>query len=238
MPKNAGMGGNKRKKGKKLVQEDRELRYKEESEEYAQIIKILGDGRFQCKCADGVERIAHVRGKMRKRTWLANGDIILVSLREFEPEKCDVVEKYKEKEIAKLKKSGEIPESMVLPSSSEAENKDDGDADILFEEHDEEVISKKKENSSGFDIESENEEENEEDENQEKKEEKKEDNKEKEEDKEDEKDEDEEEKEKEKEKEKKSKRDKKEKDRKRKNNRDKKRGEKEDDDKGFNIDDI
>ena len=206
MPKNAGMGGNKRKKGKKLVQEDRELRYKEESEEYAQIIKILGDGRFQCKCADGVERIAHVRGKMRKRTWLANGDIILVSLREFEPEKCDVVEKYKEKEIAKLKKSGEIPESMVLPSSSEAENKDDGDADILFEEHDEEVISKKKENSSGFDIESENEEENEEDENQEKKEEKKE--------------------------------DKKEKDRKRKNNRDKKRGEKEDDDKGFNIDDI
>jgi translation initiation factor 1A len=234
MPKNAGMGGNKRKKGKKLVQEDRELRYKEESEEYAQIIKILGDGRFQCKCADGVERIAHVRGKMRKRTWLANGDIILVSLREFEPEKCDVVEKYKEKEIAKLKKSGEIPESMVLPSSSEAENKDDGDADILFEEHDEEVISKKKENSSGFDIESENEEENEEDENQEKKEEKKEDNKEKEEDKEDEKDEEEEEKEKEK----KSKRDKKEKDRKRKNNRDKKRGEKEDDDKGFNIDDI
>ena len=210
MPKNAGMGGNKRKKGKKLVQEDRELRYKEESEEYAQIIKILGDGRFQCKCADGVERIAHVRGKMRKRTWLANGDIILVSLREFEPEKCDVVEKYKEKEIAKLKKSGEIPESMVLPSSSEAENKDDGDADILFEEHDEEVISKKKENSSGFDIESENEEENEEDENQEKKEEKKEDNKEKEEDKEDEKDEEEEEKEKEK----KSKRDKKEKDRK------------------------
>ena len=205
MPKNAGMGGNKRKKGKKLVQEDRELRYKEESEEYAQIIKILGDGRFQCKCADGVERIAHVRGKMRKRTWLANGDIILVSLREFEPEKCDVVEKYKEKEIAKLKKSGEIPESMVLPSSSEAENKDDGDADILFEEHDEEVISKKKENSSGFDIESENEEENEEDENQEKKEEKKEDNKEKEEDKEDERDEEEEEKEKEK----KSKRDKK-----------------------------
>ena len=236
MPKNAGMGGNKRKKGKKLVQEDRELRYKEESEEYAQIIKILGDGRFQCKCADGVERIAHVRGKMRKRTWLANGDIILVSLREFEPEKCDVVEKYKEKEIAKLKKSGEIPESMVLPSSSEAENKDDGDADILFEEHDEEVISKKKENSSGFDIESENEEENEEDENQEKKEEKKEDNKEKEEEKEDEKNENDEEKEKEKEK--KSKRDKEEKDRKRKNNRDKKRGEKEDDDKGFNIDDI
>ena len=52
MPKNTGMGGNKRKKGKKQVQEDRELSYKGESEEYAQVIKILGDGRFECNCAD------------------------------------------------------------------------------------------------------------------------------------------------------------------------------------------
>ena len=73
-----------------------------------------------------------------------NGFYVIQKIINHIPEKCDVVEKYKEKEIAKLKKSGEIPESMVLPSSSEAENKDDGDADILFEEHDEEVISKKK----------------------------------------------------------------------------------------------
>ena len=166
MPKNTGMGGNKRKKGKKQVQEDRELRYKEESEEYAQIIKILGDGRFQCKCTDGVERVAHVRGKMRKRTWLANGDIILVSIREFEPEKCDVVEKYKEKEVAKLKSAGEIPETMVLANSGENEEKNNEAGGIVFEDQDQdqEVKTKKKENSSGFDIESESEEENEEDE--------------------------------------------------------------------------
>ena len=70
MPKNTGKGGNKRKKGKKpVLQEDRELRFANESEEYAQITKILGDGRFQCKCADGIDRIAHVRGKFRKRVW-------------------------------------------------------------------------------------------------------------------------------------------------------------------------
>ena len=137
------MGGNKRKKGKKQVQEDRELQYKGESEEYAQVIKILGDGRFECNCADGVKRIAHVRGKMRKRIWIANGDIILVSLRDFEPEKCDVVEKYKEKEVAKLKKAGEIPDSMVLPSE-EAEEKEVNDdyGDIVFE--DKEDVKKKK----------------------------------------------------------------------------------------------
>ena len=171
MPKNTGMGGNKRKKGKKQVQEDRELRMKDESEEYAQIVKILGDGRFQCKCADGVDRVAHVRGKMRKRTWLANGDIILVSLRDFEPEKCDIIEKYKEKEVAKLKKENEIPEFMVLPSGADAEEKDEGEGDIYFE--DQEVTTKKKEGSNGFDIESDNEEEEEkEEENEDKKEEK------------------------------------------------------------------
>ena len=232
MPKNTGMGGNKRKKGKKQVQEDRELRYKEESEEYAQITKILGDGRFQCKCADGVDRIAHVRGKMRKRTWLANGDIILVSIREFEQEKCDVVEKYKEKEVAKLKSVGEIPDTMVLVNSGEKEEKNDDEGGIVLEDSVQDTTTKKKENSSGFDIESESEEEEkEEDQKENAKEEK--DN-----------EADEEEKEKEdeiqKEKEKKSKKDKKEKDRKRKGNRDKKRGDKEEgeDNGGFNIDDI
>ena len=166
MPKNTGMGGNKRKKGKKQVQEDRELRYKEESEEYAQITKILGDGRFQCKCADGVDRIAHVRGKMRKRTWLANGDIILVSIREFEPEKCDVVEKYKEKEVAKLKSVGEIPDTMVLVNSGEKEEKNDDEGGIVLEDSVQETTTKKKESSSGFDIESESEEEEEKEEDQ------------------------------------------------------------------------
>ena len=228
------LGGKNQKKKKKTQAEDRECRFKDESEEYAQIIKILGDGRFQCKCADGIERVAHVRGKMRKRIWLANGDIILVSLREFEPEKCDVVEKYKEKEVAKLKKAGEIPESMVLPSGAEEGEKGTGDGDILFEEQ-EVVTEKKKEGSTGFEIDSESEEEKEVEEEDKKEEDKNEDKKE---------EKVEEAKEKEKQEEmakdnqRKSKRDKKDKDKKRKNNRDKKRGDKGDDDGGFNIDDI
>ena len=224
MPKNTGMGGNKRKKGKKQVQEDRELAYKGESEEYAQVIKILGDGRFECNCTDGIKRIAHVRGKMRKRIWIANGDIILVSLRDFEPEKCDVVEKYKEKEVAKLKKAGEIPESMVLPSSSEAEEKEVNDdyGDIIFEDQENDKAKKKDEIDYYKDDEEEkkdsDEEKNQKNENEEE-------------------DEKEEEKEKEKEKTKMSKKEKKEKEKKIKKKRDDKKKEV-DEDKEFNIDDI
>ena len=233
MPKNTGMGGNKRKKGKKQVQEDRELSYKGESEEYAQVIKILGDGRFECNCADGVKRIAHVRGKMRKRVWIANGDIILVSLREFEPEKCDVVEKYKEKEVAKLKKAGEIPDTMVLPTSSDNEEKEDKNdyGDIIFEDQENDKIKKKDNNEDDGDEEEEEDEKKESDEEKNEKENNKDENEEE--------DEKEEEKEKEVEKVKTSKREKKEKEKKIKKKRDdKKKGGNEDDNKDFNIDDI
>ena len=231
MPKNTGMGGNKRKKGKKQVQEDRELSYKGESEEYAQVIKILGDGRFECNCADGVKRIAHVRGKMRKRVWIANGDIILVSLREFEPEKCDVVEKYKEKEVAKLKKAGEIPDTMVLPSSSETEEKEEKNdyGDIIFEDQENDKIKKKDNNEDVGDEEEEDEKKESDEEKNEKENNKNEDE-----------EEDEKEEEKEVEKVKTSKREKKEKEKKIKKKRDdkKKGGGNEDDSKDFNIDDI
>lgn len=136
MPKHAGMGGNKRKKGKKVTSEVRELEFKGEMEEYGQVTKLLGDGRFECQCVDGVKRVAHVRGKMRKRVWIANGDVILVSLREFENDKCDVISKYNEDEVRKLKKEGEIPESIILPNEGDkVEGEND---DIVFEDNDKE----------------------------------------------------------------------------------------------------
>ena len=213
MPKNFGKGGNKRKKGKKPLQDTREFRFKEECEEYARIIKLLGDGRFQCTCSDGVDRIAHLRHKMWKKVWLKCGDVVLISLRDYEPEKCDIIDKYTEKEIAKLLKNGEIKENLL----GEEEAKKIREDDVLFEDSKPEKMAKKKENSNGFEIESEDDEEEEEEEY-------------KEEEKEIEKDEDGNS---EIEKDWKNKNVKKEKDRKRKNNRDKKQ-----DDDDFNGDFI
>ena len=140
MPKNFGKGGNKRKKGKKPLQDIREFRFKEECEEYARIIKLLGDGRFQCTCSDGVDRIAHLRHKMWKKVWLKCGDVVLISLRDYEPEKCDIIDKYTEKEIAKLLKNGEIKENLL----GEEEAKKIGEDDVLFEDSKPEKIAKKK----------------------------------------------------------------------------------------------
>ena len=140
MPKNFGKGGNKRKKGKKPLQDTLEFRFKEECEEYARIIKLLGDGRFQCTCSDGVDRIAHLRHKMWKKVWLKCGDVVLISLRDYEPEKCDIIDKYTEKEIAKLLKNGEIKENLL----GEEEAKKIGEDYVLFEDSKPEKIAKKK----------------------------------------------------------------------------------------------
>lgn len=37
---------------------------------------MLGQGRVELQCFDGVKRLGHIRGKMRKRVWIQIGDIV------------------------------------------------------------------------------------------------------------------------------------------------------------------
>jgi translation initiation factor 1A len=149
MPKNTGIGGKKRKMGKKNQHShERELAFKEESQDYAQVLRLLGDSRLEVQCMDTVKRMAHIRGNMRKKVWIAMGDVVLVALREYENDKCDIILKYTEDEVRKLKSLGEIPASIKLPEN-ENQNKEDGYEDIVFEREDddnedEENIPKKK----------------------------------------------------------------------------------------------
>lgn len=56
--------------------------------EYAQVTRMLGNGRLEAFCFDGVNRLCHIRGKLRKRVWIGVGDIVLLGLREFQDQKC------------------------------------------------------------------------------------------------------------------------------------------------------
>ena len=94
MPKNKGKGGKNRRRGKGDGDEKRELVFKEDGQEYAQVLRMLGNGRLEAQCIDGVKRLCHIRGKMRKKVWVNNGDIILLGLRDFQDEKADVILKY------------------------------------------------------------------------------------------------------------------------------------------------
>lgn len=41
--------------------------FKEDGQEYAQVVKMLGNGRLEANCFDGTSRLCHIRGKLRKK---------------------------------------------------------------------------------------------------------------------------------------------------------------------------
>ena len=98
MPKNKGKGGKNRRRGKNENDDvKRELTLKELGQSYAQVTRILGNGHLEAFCFDnagGKKRLCHIRGKLRKKQWINQGDVILVGLRDYQDDKADVIMKY------------------------------------------------------------------------------------------------------------------------------------------------
>jgi len=125
MPKSKGKGGKNRRRGTKDGDEvKRELVMKEEGQEYAQVLKMLGNGRLDAFCFDGKQRQCHIRGKMRKKVWINKDDIILLGLRDFQDSKADVIYKYKPDEIRELKKLKQLPDRDALTQEENEDGKE------------------------------------------------------------------------------------------------------------------
>eukprot|EP00920_Eleutheroschizon_duboscqi_P020716 GHVT01048928.1.p1 GENE.GHVT01048928.1~~GHVT01048928.1.p1 ORF type:complete len:160 (-),score=56.17 GHVT01048928.1:548-1027(-) len=137
MPKNKGKGGKNRRRGKNENEEKRELTFKEDGQEYGQVLRMLGNGRLEAYCFDGIKRLCHIRGKMRKRVWVNSGDIVLVSLRDFQDAKGDVIAKYTPDEARSLKAYGELPENAKINETDFGEE-EMGAGGIDFQDDDEE----------------------------------------------------------------------------------------------------
>mmetsp|Transcript_17376 Transcript_17376/g.18119 ORF Transcript_17376/g.18119 Transcript_17376/m.18119 type:complete len:142 (+) Transcript_17376:67-492(+) len=129
MPKNKGKGGKNVKRGKNgnLEETRRDLLFKEFGQEYAQVVKMLGGGRAQLHCFDGVARQGLIRGTMRRRVWINTGDIILVGLREFQDGKADIIHKYTTEEARNLQSYGELPASAKINQTAIDMAMDDGE---------------------------------------------------------------------------------------------------------------
>ena len=119
MPGKSKSKGSKRKKPKQKA--IRLLEFKDDGQEYAQVLKMLGNCRCQVRCFDGVERLAIIRGKLRnKYPRVQVSDIVLVGLRECigQDSKCDVLLKYTAEEARNLKAYDELPETAKLGAAA------------------------------------------------------------------------------------------------------------------------
>ena len=122
-------GGKKFKKGKKQSYNDKKLIYKnpKEDQEYGKVISTCGNARFQIECFDGKTRLGILAGNMRKRVWVNNDDIVLISRWEFltDSDKCSIVHKYDSDEVSKLQKEGEFPKNIQFESENNFDIPDD-----------------------------------------------------------------------------------------------------------------
>jgi initiation factor 1A len=110
------------------------VRIAEDGEDYAIVVRRLGNGNFQVKLKDSTERICTIRQKFNRK----NKDIIevgtwlLVADREYSTKKthCDMLEVYSKSEISKLM---EMSNDWSVFTGEEPE-KQDYDAMIRTEE--------------------------------------------------------------------------------------------------------
>jgi translation initiation factor 1A len=110
MPPNK-KGGKNYKKGKHATEEP--VVYERQPDQmYGRVLKLLGGCNALVYCNDGRERLCHIRGSMRKKVWIATGDIVLISTRELSQnaedtvgtaERGDICAKYDQKVIYKLR---------------------------------------------------------------------------------------------------------------------------------------
>jgi translation initiation factor 1A len=72
-------------------------------------IKLLGYDRVLVKCQDGKERLCRIRGKMKRRVWIREGDVVLVSPWDFQTDKRgDIFWRYTRAQAEMLRKKGYI----------------------------------------------------------------------------------------------------------------------------------
>jgi translation initiation factor 1A len=74
--------------------------------------KMLGFDRVMVKCQDGYQRLCRIRGKMKRRVWIRQGDIVLVSPWDFQFEKRgDIIWRYRRNQTEWLRRKGYLKDN-------------------------------------------------------------------------------------------------------------------------------
>lgn len=105
-----------RKKGgrKQHIDTQRTMVFAEQNKSvYGQVIRAFGNGRFEVACSDSLNRVCKIRGSFRRRVWIQQNDIVLISLRGEEDGKGDIFHKFYPYEIKQLRESNLIPDNFL-----------------------------------------------------------------------------------------------------------------------------
>ena len=98
---------------------------------FALASQILGGRRVTVLCEDGETRLARIPGKMRRRQWVREGDLIIVWPWDFQDAKADVKHRYTKTQAMYLSRKGVLPDDVDMFGMN-TKFDDDGEHDDLF----------------------------------------------------------------------------------------------------------
>ncbi len=76
--------------------------------------QLLGASRIKVMCADGKSRLGRIPGKLKKRMWIREGDLVVVRPWSFQDEKADILHRYTKTEASYLSRRGVVPKSIDI----------------------------------------------------------------------------------------------------------------------------
>jgi translation initiation factor 1A len=72
----------------------KELVMPQQGEILGRAIKMTGGDQVIVKCVDGTTRNSRIRGKLKRRMWIREGDVVLVAPWDFDNSKADIIWRY------------------------------------------------------------------------------------------------------------------------------------------------
>ncbi|MEM2083721.1 MAG: translation initiation factor eIF-1A [Nitrososphaerota archaeon] len=78
---------------------------------YGIVNKLLGFDRVIVDCSDGKQRVCRIRGQLKRRIWIKEGDLVAVSPWDFQRDsKGDIFWRFTKNQAIKIAKKGELPD--------------------------------------------------------------------------------------------------------------------------------
>ena len=87
-------------------QEEFRIKLPRDEEVLGIIEQRLGGSRMRVRCLDGKTRICRIPGRLKRKLWIREGDLLLIEPWEFDNDKGDVIFKYQPNQVTWLKNKG------------------------------------------------------------------------------------------------------------------------------------
>ncbi|GFN39793.1 MAG: translation initiation factor 1A [Marine Group I thaumarchaeote] len=88
----------------------KEIKLPQEGELLGRVVKLLGSDHIMVKCTDGKTRMGRIRGKLKRKIWIRDNDIVILAPWDFkQDERGDIIWRFTLSQMDWLKNNGHLP---------------------------------------------------------------------------------------------------------------------------------